>query len=205
MLEADVGEFPQQVVHQHKGPGGRHHRVVGVDPEDVVGRAGRRPRPGTDPQGQHAPGLRAPHGVDHRRLVCRCDRDQEIAGLTRHPGLRDGIGFDECDRGQRPLPHDHGMDELDGDVVGMRFPLRRNHPEGGAVVESAGQVQRGGSQIGGQIHTDVRPSELRGRRHSRSPLRTPVCSDPAATETLSERMVLTSSSVACVADFSAAL
>jgi hypothetical protein len=43
---------------------------------------------------------------------------------ARDPGLRDGIGFDERDRGQRPLAHDHGMDELDGDVVGMRFPLR---------------------------------------------------------------------------------
>ena len=32
-----------------------------------------------------------------------------------------------------------------------------------------------------------------------------MCSDPAATETPSERMVLTSSSVACVADSSAAL
>ncbi len=41
---------------------------------------------------------------------------------------------------------------------------------------------------------------MRGCRHSRSPLRTPVCSDPAATEALSERMVLTRSSVVCVAD-----
>jgi hypothetical protein len=59
-----------------------------------------------------------------QRFVSRRDRDQQISRVAGDPGLSDGIGFDECDRGQRPLAHDHGVDELDGDVVGMRFPLR---------------------------------------------------------------------------------
>ena len=36
---------------------------------------------------------------------------------------RFAIGFDQRDRGQRTFAHDHGMDELDGHVVGMRLPL----------------------------------------------------------------------------------
>ena len=83
---------------------------------------GRGPEPIHRVRTPHA--WRAPHRVDDCGFVGRRDRDQEVAGLTRDPRLRDGIGFDERDRGQRPLAHDHRVDELDCDVMGVRFPLR---------------------------------------------------------------------------------
>ncbi len=125
MLEADVGELPQQVVHQHEAcrwpaPSGRRSRSRGCGSAAPAG--GRGPEPIHRVSTPHAG--RAAHRVDHRGFVGGRHRDQQVAGLTRDPRLRDGVGFDERDRGQRPLAHDHRMDELDGDVVGVRFPLR---------------------------------------------------------------------------------
>ena len=85
---------------------------------------GWRPRTGTDPQRQYAPCLRAAHRVEHRGFVGGRDRDQQIAWLARHPRLRHGIRFDQGNGRQRPLAHDHGVHELDGDMVGVRLPLR---------------------------------------------------------------------------------
>ncbi len=123
VLEADVGEFPQQVIEQHEPSRGRHHRIVRIDPQDVVGGARGWAWTGPDPDRRDTPCGGAPHCVDDHRLVRGGDREQQVTGLAGDPGLRHRVGLDERDGGQRALAHDHGVYEFDCDVVGVRFPL----------------------------------------------------------------------------------
>ncbi|AFP39109.1 hypothetical protein MSMEI_2641 [Mycolicibacterium smegmatis MC2 155] len=154
MFEAHVRQFPQQVVHQHEPPGGGHHRIVGVDPQDVVRGPGGRARSRTDPQRRDAPRVGAAHRVDHGRVVGRGDGQQQVTRLARDPGLGDRIGLDQRHRRERPLAHDHRVDELDRDMVGVRFPLRCDHPQRGAVVELARDVEGRGREVGRQVGAD---------------------------------------------------
>ena len=151
MLEADVGELPQQVVHQHEAPGGRHHRVVGVDPQDVVGRAGRWPRTGADPQGQGTP-TRVP-GASLRPPRARRPTPPPSAGrrAAGDAGLGHRVRFDQRHRRQRAFTHDHRMDELDRDVMGVRLPLRERSPTAwrrrGTVGPGPGAAKVGQSRV----------------------------------------------------------
>ena len=85
------------------------------------------PAGGRGPEPIHR--VRTPHACARRMASTTAGSSadataiRQVAGLTRDPRLRNGIRFDERHRRQRPLAHDHGMDELDGDVVGVRFPL----------------------------------------------------------------------------------
>ena len=145
--------------------------------------------PGADPQGQRPPRRCPAHRVDHGGLVGRRHRHQQVARLGGDPGLRHRVGLDERHRRQRPFTHDHGMHELDRDVMRVRLPLRGYHPQRGAVVKLAGQVQRCGSQVGGQTGVDEAPARLCGDCHwFRSSL----------------RAAFTRSRVVCVASASAA-
>jgi len=64
MLEADMGELSQQVVEEDEPAVVGNGVGVVLQPEHVVGRPGRRARPGADPHGRHTPGVRTPHEVD---------------------------------------------------------------------------------------------------------------------------------------------
>ena len=118
-----------------------------VDPQHVVGRARRRAAPGADPQRRGAPGAGAPHRGLHDRVVGRADGDQHVAGADGRPQRGDRIGIDDAHRRQRPLAHDHRVDELHRDVAGVLRPGRRQAPHRRAGGEPAGQGEGGAGEV----------------------------------------------------------
>ena len=143
MLEADVGEFPQQVVQPDDGAvvaGGAGVGTVG--PEDVLGAAGRAPT-GPDPHGRQAPRLGAVQQRPRTDRVGRPDEHEHVPGGRHGPHAGDRIRNIERHGRQGPLAHDHGVDELDGDVPGVLRPLRGDAPHRRRGGEPPGQGERG--------------------------------------------------------------
>lgn len=71
------------------------------------------------------------------RAVARNEGHHVLAGGQHHGG-------------QGPLAHDHGVDELDGDLMGVKGRARRTAPHPAAGGEAAGEGQRGPGQLVGQ-------------------------------------------------------
>ena len=86
VLEADVGELPQQVVEQHEAAGGGHQRVGVVEPEHVVGGARVGPGAAADPDRRGAPG----RGPPHDRADVRVGRGGDGDARGRRAGPRSG-------------------------------------------------------------------------------------------------------------------
>ena len=141
VLEADVGELPQQVVEQHEPAGGGHQRVVG---RRATARGRRAPAAGAgsgaDPERGGAPRRGAAHRRRDGGLVRRRRRParRRRAGRTSGP-CATRSGPTSATAGSARLPDDHRMHELDGDVLGVRLPLRGETPHRRARVEAAGE------------------------------------------------------------------
>ena len=86
VLEADVGELPQQVVEQHEAAGGGHERVGVVEPEHVVGGTRVGPGAAADPDRRGAPG----RGPAHDRADVRVGRGRRRRRRGRRAGPRSG-------------------------------------------------------------------------------------------------------------------
>src|SRR5690606_21225550 len=164
VLEADVGELPQQVVAEHEPAGGGGERVVLVDPQHVVGGAGRGPGAVADPQRGGAPGGGAAHDRPYPRVAGGGDGDDHVAGPYREAGLADRVGAGERDRGQRAFADDDRVDELDRDVVGVRLPGGGDAPQRGPGGKAAGEGERGGGEVlgAGLVEQDLVPLGYRG-------------------------------------------
>ena len=166
MLEAHVGELPEQVVPLRQATVVRRRPIVAVDPDDVVGRSGRRSRSTAEPDRRHSPDPR-PFQDRARRDRLPTDHHDDIAASRLHAQERHRIVVDHGDRGQCALPHDHRVHELDGNVVGMFGPVRRDAPHRRSGRERAGQPQGDAGEV------------RRGNRFGHGGHgRAPVCSAP---------------------------
>ena len=144
MVEADRTQLPQQVVEQDVAAR-RYAAISGSTsspPEEVVGGAGIRAWTGTDPQRLDAPRV----GPADRAATCRSvavrQGENESPGRTSDPELPDEVRRRDEQRGQRPLPDDDGVHELDRHVAAMVRPAGGDAPHGRSGGEAAGQGER---------------------------------------------------------------
>ena len=152
MLETNVRQLPQQVVQPHD------RSVVpcragddGIDPQDVIGRTGRRALAGADPHRRQPPRRRAQQ-QRRRRLRGRVtDHHDDIATSGNRAQRADRV--DSIDRESRKgaLADDDRMHELDGDVPGVLGPQRGDTPHRRPGGEATGEIERTSGEVVGEV------------------------------------------------------
>src|SRR6202167_3666184 len=85
VLETHMGQFPQQVVEQHKATRRRDPGIGVVEPQNMVRHTGFGPLAVADHDRGGAPGRAAAHHRAHSRVIGASDRDEDVAGLYRPP------------------------------------------------------------------------------------------------------------------------
>ena len=128
MLEAHVGQLPQHVVQQDqaavvrgRAAGSSSHSTWSAAPG---GRAVARHR--STGWWRPTPGPAASRDRT-TAIVGRAEGDQHVARRGRWPAARRPDRGRRAHRRQRPLAHDHRVDELHRDVAGVLGPGRRRH------------------------------------------------------------------------------
>ena len=97
VLEADVGELPEDVVAEHEATVVAGGRII-AEPDHVLGRAIERARTHAQVDGGETPRLGPPQG-SRDGLVAPGDNDEGVPGAGHRPQRRGGVVVDECHRG----------------------------------------------------------------------------------------------------------
>ena len=171
VLEADVGQLPEQVVEKDEPPG------VGRRPSHRRPPTGRnRPPPGSGRRPAPIQTVSSPHARARcLRLVAdgSSDREtskQDVARTSERPQALQRMVLGDHDGWQRPLAHDDRVDELDRDVLGVRRPRRSHAPEGGSGGEPASHRKRGCGKVRAPVpgrRSDVTDRVILPRAHGK--------------------------------------
>ena len=145
VLEADVGELPEDVVAEHEPAVVAGGRIV-AEPDHVLGRAIER---ASDPTPRWM--VVRPHASARRRAPAMGwspprDNDEDVPGAGHRPQSRGRVVVDERHRGKRSRADDDGVHELDGDVLGVLRCARRPAPQRAAGREPSSQGERRGRE-----------------------------------------------------------
>ena len=156
MFEHHVGELPEEVVGDHQLDGGVVIGGVGAraDPEHVVGVDPLRVGVGDEPHGGAAPWCCAASETEDLGVVRRPEEQEDVAGTGGAAQRGADVVALQRHRGHRSLAHDHGVQELDREMRGMRWCRGSHAPQRCAVRDAAGEVQRGDREVVGKIATE---------------------------------------------------